>query len=147
MISAVCRTAVHALQSAKIFKQMIDNTVRISNGDFECRLDENQSLIGFKELSHAVNAMSRSLSGMIEIKDKSVRVKDTGKGIPKEDIQKIFEPFFMVDRSRKRSYGGFGLGLSICAQISDMLNLSISVDSAPGEGSIFEVDFPEEKAV
>lgn len=72
----------------------------------------------------------------------SVTVKDTGKGIPREEISKIFEPFFMVDKSRKHTYGGFGLGLAICAKIKDVLGLKMEIQSQVGIGTEVTVQFP-----
>lgn len=72
----------------------------------------------------------------------SVTVIDTGKGIPKEEISKIFEPFFMVDKSRKHTYGGFGLGLAICAKIKDVLGLKMDIQSQVAIGTEVTVQFP-----
>lgn len=80
---------------------------------------------------------------IIQVSSQSLSVTDMGKGIPKDDIKKIFEPFFMVDRSRKRTYGGFGLGLAISAKIRDALHLDIKVESDEGKGSRFTIVFPE----
>ena len=80
------------------------------------------------------------------INTSSICVSDTGKGIPAEDIDKIFEPFFMVDRSRKRDTGGFGLGLSINDSIRRKLDMKIEVKSKVGQGTTIIVEFPE-KAV
>lgn len=66
-------------------------------------------------------------------------VRDTGKGIPAEDLDKIFQPFFMVDRSRKRSDRGFGLGLSINDMIRRKLELTIRVESTPGDGTVITI--------
>lgn len=66
---------------------------------------------------------------------KKIVVSDTGKGIPKEDIEKIFDAFFMVDRSRKNENRGFGLGLSICKEIAELLDIEISIDSAVDKGT------------
>lgn len=69
-------------------------------------------------------------------------VSDTGKGIPADELQQIFEPFYRVDKSRSRKEGGAGLGLSIVKTIAEKHGWEISVDSAPGRGSAFTVTFP-----
>ena len=81
---------------------------------------------------------------MLRMEMSSLSVIDTGKGIPEEDIEKIFEPFFMVDRSRKKDMGGFGLGMSISDNIRKKLNMKITVESNIGEGTIIRIGFPLE---
>lgn len=71
-----------------------------------------------------------------------ISVSDTGEGIPKEHISKVFERFYRVDTSRSRESGGTGLGLSIAGCIAKEFGGNISVNSAPGEGSTFRVIFP-----
>ena len=67
-------------------------------------------------------------------------VKDNGIGIPKEDIPRIFERFYRVDKSRKK--GGTGLGLAIVKHIVKIFNGEINVKSEIGEGTTFEVKIP-----
>ncbi len=74
-----------------------------------------------------------------------VQVKDTGVGIPAEDLPHIFERFYRVDPSRARHRGGAGLGLSITARIVQLHNGYIRVESAPGEGSTFTIWLPRLK--
>lgn len=69
-------------------------------------------------------------------------VRDTGIGIPVEQQLHIFERFYRVDRSRSRIDGSTGLGLAICRQIAEAHGGCISVDSKPGNGSTFIVNFP-----
>ncbi|OZB93062.1 two-component sensor histidine kinase [Paenibacillus sp. XY044] len=72
-----------------------------------------------------------------------VRVKDSGIGISAEDLEHIFERFFKADKSRTRSGGGSGLGLSIIQKIVQMHGGSVSVQSAPGEGTEMTVRLPK----
>jgi signal transduction histidine kinase len=69
-------------------------------------------------------------------------VKDTGVGIPPEDIPFIFERFYRVDKSRSRAEGGTGLGLAICKHIAEAHEGKIEVRSQVGAGSTFSVWLP-----
>ena len=69
-------------------------------------------------------------------------VQDTGKGIPADKLQSIFERFQQVDASDSRSKGGTGLGLAICRHIVERHNGKIWVESVLGKGSIFYISLP-----
>ncbi|WPC44214.1 ATP-binding protein [Clostridium sp. JS66] len=73
-----------------------------------------------------------------------LEVKDSGIGIPEEDIPKVMEPFFMVDKSRARANNGVGLGLSLCAEIAKIHNARIDIESKVGEGTTIKVIFYRE---
>ena len=66
-------------------------------------------------------------------------VEDTGAGIPEELKERVFEPFFRVDKSRSRELGGVGLGLALVREIVRVHDGSIAVKSNPSGGTIFEV--------
>ena len=70
-------------------------------------------------------------------------VEDTGSGIPKEIRERVFEPFFRVDKSRSRELGGVGLGLALVHEIVRVHDGSISIKSNPAGGTIFEVIFDQ----
>ena len=70
-------------------------------------------------------------------------VEDTGSGIPKELRERVFEPFFRVDKSRSRELGGVGLGLALVHEIVRVHDGSISIKSNPADGTIFEVIFDQ----
>lgn len=75
----------------------------------------------------------------------TVEVKDNGKGIPPEDLKRIFERFYRVEKSRSREKGGTGLGLAIVKHILEGHKSKISVSSTLGKGSIFSFELPAEK--
>ena len=66
-----------------------------------------------------------------------IRVKDNGVGIPKEDVNRIFERFYRVDKSRAKDRGGIGLGLAIVKHILEAHQQKVSVESEVGVGSVF----------
>jgi signal transduction histidine kinase len=71
-----------------------------------------------------------------------VRVTDDGVGVPREDAERIFEPFFRVDRSRSKESGGYGLGLSICKRVMEAHGGQIALEPGNGRGSTFVLHFP-----
>ena len=72
----------------------------------------------------------------------SVDVADTGIGIPRDELPRIFERFYRVDKARSRELGGTGLGLSIVKHLVSSIGGQISVTSRPGSGSRFTVKIP-----
>lgn len=70
-------------------------------------------------------------------------VEDTGSGIPKELRERVFEPFFRVDKSRSRELGGVGLGLALVHEIVRVHDGSICIKSGKTGGTIFEVTFTQ----
>ena len=89
------------------------------------------------------NAIKYTDEGNVEIlieNDKkfvNITIKDTGIGIPEEDLNRVFERFYRVDKARSRAVGGTGLGLAIVKHIIEAHNSKILVKSKLGEGSEF----------
>ena len=73
-----------------------------------------------------------------------LRVSDTGCGIPEEYQRSIFQPFFRVDKSRSREYGGAGLGLSLVWEIADLHGGSVWVEESSDKGTTIAVELPAE---
>ena len=71
-----------------------------------------------------------------------LRVSDTGCGIPEEYQRSIFQPFFRVDKSRSREYGGAGLGLSLVWEIADLHGGSVWVEKSSDKGTTIAVELP-----
>jgi len=94
------------------------------------------------------NAIAYTDAGSIEVRAREVdgaalvEVIDTGKGIDKQHVERIFDRFYRVDAARSRKYGGSGLGLSIVKQILHAHGAQIQVDSQVGEGSRFWFELP-----
>lgn len=70
-----------------------------------------------------------------------LKIKDYGIGIPKEDIDKVLEPFYMVDKARTRKNNGVGLGLTICSEICKIYNISINIESELNIGTEITLTF------
>ncbi len=77
----------------------------------------------------------------VELKEKEdavcVMISDTGQGIPAEDLPRIFDRFYRIDKSRTRSYGGAGLGLAIAKKVLEVHNSQIQVQSIVNKGTTF----------
>lgn len=87
-----------------------------------------------------INVIAREQGNMVY-----VSVSDTGEGIPPEDLPMIFERFYRVDKSRTRSTGGSGLGLTITKRLVEAHGGTIKVESKAGQGSTFTFSLPINK--
>lgn len=103
----------------QVFSNLLDNAIKFTpnNGKINIKAGEEKDFI-------------------------KIDFKDTGIGIPKEHIPRIFERFYTVDKARSRELGGTGLGLSIVKHIIEAHGGKITVESAMGTGSIFSVYLP-----
>jgi two-component system phosphate regulon sensor histidine kinase PhoR len=103
-----------------------------------------QALINL--LDNAINYSNEKsdIQILASLKDKELRisVQDHGIGIPKENLSRLFERFYRVDKARSRELGGTGLGLAIVKHIAHTHGGRVSVDSIPGKGSTFSLHLP-----
>lgn len=72
-----------------------------------------------------------------------IKVVDNGRGIPQEEISRITEAFYMVDKSRSRREGGAGIGMALCQKIITLHQGSLKIVSKLGEGTVMRLHFPE----
>ena len=70
-----------------------------------------------------------------------ITVRDWGCGIPEDEIPKVTEAFYMVDKARSRREGGSGLGLALCDKIAQLHGAALRIESVPGEGTVVSVVF------
>lgn len=106
-----------------VLTNLVDNAIKYTGGGGEVR-------IGVRQVGQ----------------DVIFEVRDTGIGIPRTDVDRVFERFYRVDRARSREMGGTGLGLAIVRHIVEILKGKVRVQSTPGEGSLFSVTVPVAQA-
>jgi len=98
---------------------LIDNAVRYSEAD-------QQVTIAVEVRDHVV----------------AISVQDDGVGIPRAELERVFERFYRVDRARSRETGGTGLGLAIVRHVAENHGGRVLVESKPGDGSTFTIELP-----
>ncbi|WP_086347306.1 cell wall metabolism sensor histidine kinase WalK [Candidatus Enterococcus clewellii] len=105
----------------QVLDNIMNNAIKYSpdGGEIICRLLETHSNVVFS-------------------------ITDNGLGIPKKDVNKVFERFYRVDKARARAQGGTGLGLAISKEVIKAHNGSIWVESTEGQGSTFYISLPYE---
>lgn len=146
-------------ETQRIFR-MIEPQAKVKNISFISDIESGIKTFGdkdnFKQL--LINLMDNAVKytkkdGKIEIilnkKDREsfiLKVKDSGVGIPKKHISRIFERFYRVDKARDRIMGGTGLGLAIVKHIVLSFNGKIRVISSEGKGTTFILEFPVVKS-
>jgi two-component system OmpR family sensor kinase len=91
-----------------------------------------------KYAAHTVALSARRDGGLLEI-----LVDDDGPGIPEDERERIFEPFYRLDRSRDRATGGFGLGLSIARKAVALHGGVLRVEQSPLGGARFVITVPD----
>ena len=110
-------------------------TVTVEGGDLHIDTDREKLYILLKNIiENAVRYNKLKGSILIKIEAKRISVKDTGEGIPKEDIPLIFQPFF-GGKNKK----GMGLGLAISKKIADFLGADLRISSEEGKGTTVEI--------
>ncbi|HOP81233.1 MAG TPA: ATP-binding protein, partial [Armatimonadota bacterium] len=143
-------TRIIALHRAKAEASNIGITSEVQD-DLTIYADEQQIEQVISNLLD--NAIKYTLqNGKVDVraegngKSVTISVTDTGIGIPNNEVPRIFERFYRVDKARSRQLGGTGLGLSIVKDIVEAHNGTITVETELGSGSTFTVSIPRNNA-
>lgn len=112
-------------------------------GTLNCNADLIQSLLInlVDNAAKAYNADAQNKTVTLSCYGNVLEVKDYGRGIPKESMGRIFEPFYMADKSRSKKAGGSGLGLALVKRIADAHDAELTVKSGVGKGTTVRVHF------
>ncbi len=127
---------VHCSFKSEIPDQMIGDPVRLS----QILLNLANNAVKFTQHGNIGFTVSN-----VQISNRqllSICVSDTGIGIPKNKVEKIFEDFTQAEDDTTRTFGGTGLGLSIAKQLTHLMNGQLSVTSVEGKGSSFTIEIP-----
>ena len=104
--------------------------------DLKKTLDKDLMLSAVNNfIDNAVKASAEDSRILLTANVQMLMVQDFGKGIPAEDIDKVTEAFYMVDKSRSRANGSVGLGLALCRKIADLHGFSMKIESELGRGT------------
>ncbi|OBZ13277.1 two-component system histidine kinase PnpS [Bacillus sp. FJAT-26390] len=135
------------LMESEASRKNIELTMNIEPGLYVEADEDRLRQIIMNLLSNGINYTPEG--GKVSLKveglgDDHIRIQitDSGIGIPKKDLPRIFERFYRVDKARSRSSGGTGLGLSIVKHLVELHKGTISVTSAVGVGSTFTIELP-----
>ena len=127
-----------ALETAKELERKYHNRHVLVQGD--ARIYTNRDYLRIILRNLLDNALKYSNDDVkVNIKECCLEVVDRGEGIPKEEIDKIFEKFYRIDRSRDRRKEGHGIGLSLVKELSEKMGMRVEVESEPGKGSTFRI--------
>ena len=144
---------------AKLCKEKFEIEIKRKNQKVQCFVTADVPMVfadrdGVERV--ILNILSNSIKytpdgGKVDIyvgyvhNDAYIKIKDTGIGIPKEDLERIFERFYRVDKARSRKLGGTGLGLSIAKEIMEKNGGSITIKSKVNEGTEVTIKIPVKK--
>ena len=113
-------------------------------GTLKCNSDLIQSLL-INLVDNAAKAYDADVPDkrvLLTFSGNIIEVKDFGRGIPEQAMRHVFEPFYMVDKSRSKKNGGSGLGLTLVRRIADAHGAEITVESHVGKGTNVHLCFP-----
>ena len=94
-------------------------------------------------VDNAIKASGSSSVIIMEAKENKITVRDFGCGIPEDEISRVTEAFYMVDKARSRKAGGCGLGLAICGKIAELHRAELEIKSGAGAGTEVSIVFSD----
>ena len=148
LLADICRSSLQTVQGkARAKAQQLDFSIEPDNLTMDVDLRRIQQIIG-NLLDNAIKFTPQA--GRIDLGVSLVgaqiclRISDTGIGIAAEDFPRLFEPFVQIDSRLAREYDGAGLGLALVKALAEQMGGGISVESTPGQGSIFTVMLPRD---
>lgn len=135
------RATMRPIFKKKNIKGKIALEKGIIYGDYELLLS-----LFYNLLDNAVKAVEEEgfilLKGAPLPEGYEIKVVDNGRGIPRQEIDRITEAFYMVDKSRSRKEGGAGIGMALCQRIITLHKGVMKIESNPGEGTVVRLLFP-----
>lgn len=135
------RTTMRPIFRERRIKGKISLEKCILLGDLELLLS-----LFYNLLDNAVKAVEADgfilMKGECLLDGYEIKVVDNGRGIPEEEIGRITEAFYMVDKSRSRKEGGAGIGMALCQKIINLHNGRLRIESKVGEGTVMRLFFP-----
>ena len=144
LIEENIRTTVRPVWEQKKIHGKVDMDKGVICGDLDLLLS-----LFYNLLDNAAKAMDKGERGFILLKGQNlpsgeyeIKVVDNGRGIPDDEISRITEAFYMVDKSRSRKEGGAGIGMALCYKIIKLHGGILQIDSRLGEGTVIKVVFP-----
>lgn len=140
------RTTMRPIFTAKNIKGKITMEKGTIYGDKDLLLS-----VLYNILDNAVKAASENgfvlLKGKVLDNGYEIKVVDNGRGIPEQEISRITEAFYMVDKSRSRKEGGAGIGMALCQKIVTLHKGILNISSKLGEGTVVQLLFPDKVRV
>ncbi len=131
-----------AARSCSVWAKNKDITIQINPSDMVIDVDKDLMVDVFINLlDNAIKASPNGGRIVLFADEDRIVVQDFGCGIPKDEQDKILEPFYMVDKSRSRKSGGAGLGLALTATILRKHNMKLSIESEVGTGTKMILQF------
>lgn len=139
---------------SELFDDVVESTAktmqeRMTPLKIECETDTlmvDADLIRSALINLVDNASKASDAGrtvVLKARGRTIEVCDSGKGIPKNEIARVTEPFYMIDPSRNKKKGGSGLGLALVCEIVRAHGAALSIESEVGRGTVVKIEFPE----
>lgn len=125
---------VYELESYHIREKGIFLVISCSMDTFPMDVDLMESLF-VNLIDNAIKASGKGDVIDVIASGDRISVRDNGCGIPEDEISKVTEAFYMVDKSRSKKAGGIGLGLALCSQIACLHHMHLEIKSSPGKGT------------